>query len=104
MTFPVVGIIGNAHLVNREYPVHSGGRMISVAVRDVASGTAVPLPMGGSRTAVAKEGDDLSRRRDHRQRHLVNREYPDSGGRMISVAVRDVAGAVPLICPGLDCD
>ena len=41
MTLPVVGIIGNAHLINREYPVHSGGRMISVAVREVAG--AVPL-------------------------------------------------------------
>ncbi len=38
---PVVGIIGNAHLINDEYPVHAGGRMNSEAVANVAD--ALPL-------------------------------------------------------------
>ncbi len=38
---PVVGIIGNEHLINDEYPVHAGGRMNSEAVANVAG--ALPL-------------------------------------------------------------
>lgn len=38
---PVVGIIGNAYLINDEYPVHAGGRMNSEAVANVAD--ALPL-------------------------------------------------------------
>jgi putative glutamine amidotransferase len=38
---PVVGIIGNAYLINEEYPVHAGGRMNSDAVAKVAG--ALPL-------------------------------------------------------------
>ncbi len=38
---PVVGIIGNAFLLNDQYPVHGGGHMNSAAVRDVAR--ALPL-------------------------------------------------------------
>ncbi len=38
---PVVGIIGNAHLINDEYPVHSGGRMNSEAISKVSG--ALPL-------------------------------------------------------------
>ena len=38
---PVVGIIGNAFLLNDQYPVHGGGVMNSAAVRDVAQ--ALPL-------------------------------------------------------------
>ena len=41
MTPPVVGIIGNAYLLNDEYPVHAGGHMNSAAVREVAG--ALPL-------------------------------------------------------------
>ncbi|MCV6595268.1 MAG: gamma-glutamyl-gamma-aminobutyrate hydrolase family protein [Silicimonas sp.] len=38
---PVVGIIGNAYLLNDQYPVHSGGVMNSAAIRDVSG--ALPL-------------------------------------------------------------
>ncbi len=38
---PVVGIIGNAHLINEEYPVHAGGRMNSEAIARVSG--ALPL-------------------------------------------------------------
>ena len=41
MAPPVVGIIGNAFLLNDEYPVHAGGHMNSAAVREVAG--ALPL-------------------------------------------------------------
>ena len=32
MARPVVGIIGNSHLINDEYPTHAGGTMNSRAV------------------------------------------------------------------------
>lgn len=38
---PVVGIIGNHHLINEEYAVHAGGRMNSEAIAQVAG--ALPL-------------------------------------------------------------
>lgn len=38
---PVVGIIGNSFLINDEYPAHTGGRMNSEAVAEVAG--ALPL-------------------------------------------------------------
>ncbi len=38
---PVVGIIGNAHLINDQYPVHAGGRMNSEAIARVSA--ALPL-------------------------------------------------------------
>jgi putative glutamine amidotransferase len=41
MARPVVGIIGNAHLINDEYPAHAGGSMNSAAVSRVAD--CVPL-------------------------------------------------------------
>jgi putative glutamine amidotransferase len=41
MARPVVGIIGNHHLVNEEYPTHAGGTMNSAAVAEVAG--ALPL-------------------------------------------------------------
>lgn len=41
MRKPVIGIVGNAHLINDEYPVHAVGTMNSKAVADVAG--AVPL-------------------------------------------------------------
>lgn len=41
MARPVVGIIGNHHLINDEYPTHAGGRMNSEAVRDICN--ALPL-------------------------------------------------------------
>lgn len=41
MARPVVGIIGNHHLVNDQYETHAGGRMNSEAIRDVSD--ALPL-------------------------------------------------------------
>ncbi|MCM2560816.1 gamma-glutamyl-gamma-aminobutyrate hydrolase family protein [Lutimaribacter sp. EGI FJ00015] len=41
MTRPVVGIIGNTHLINDTYPTHAGGTMNSEAVATVAD--CVPL-------------------------------------------------------------
>lgn len=41
MARPVVGIIGNHHLINDEYPTHAGGRMNSQAIREVSG--ALPL-------------------------------------------------------------
>lgn len=41
MARPVVGIIGNQHLINDEYPVHAGGTMLSEAVAQVSG--ALPL-------------------------------------------------------------
>ena len=36
MTRPIVGIIGNFHLINDQYPAHAGGTMNSEAVADVS--------------------------------------------------------------------
>ena len=41
---PVVGIIGNAYLINDEYPVHAGGRMNSEAIRAVSVATPLIVP------------------------------------------------------------
>ena len=41
MTRPLVGIIGNQHLINDQYPAHAGGAMNSEAVSDVAG--CIPL-------------------------------------------------------------
>jgi len=41
MARPVVGIIGNHHLINDEYPTHAGGLMCSQAIAEVAG--AIPL-------------------------------------------------------------
>ena len=41
MARPVIGIIGNLHLINDRYVTHAGGRMNSEAVRDVCG--ALPL-------------------------------------------------------------
>jgi len=41
MARPIVGIIGNHHLINDEYPVHAGGTMNSSAIAAVAG--ALPL-------------------------------------------------------------
>jgi putative glutamine amidotransferase len=41
MTRPVVGIIGNMHLINDQYPAHAGGAMVSQAVAEVTG--AIPL-------------------------------------------------------------
>ena len=44
MARPVVGIIGNHHLVNDEYPVHAGGTMLSEAIAQVAGAMPVIIP------------------------------------------------------------
>ncbi len=41
---PVVGIIGNAHVLNEEYPVHVGGTMNSEAVARVAGALPLIIP------------------------------------------------------------
>ncbi len=55
MARPVVGIIGNHHLINDEYPTHAGGRMNSQAVREVCD--ALPLIVPPDPTLV--DVDDL---------------------------------------------
>ncbi len=44
MKRPVVGIIGNHHLINDTYEVHGGGRMNSEAVSEVADALPVIIP------------------------------------------------------------
>ena len=41
---PVVGIIGNSHLLNDRYPVHSGGTMNSAAIAEVAGCLPLLIP------------------------------------------------------------
>lgn len=44
MARPVIGIIGNVHLINDEYPVHAGGSMNSAAVAEVSGGLPLLVP------------------------------------------------------------
>ncbi len=44
MARPVVGIIGNAHLINDEYPAHAGGTMNSTAISRVAGCLPMIIP------------------------------------------------------------
>jgi putative glutamine amidotransferase len=44
MARPVVGIIGNYHLINEEYLVHGGGAMNSEAISQVTDATPVIIP------------------------------------------------------------
>ncbi len=44
MARPVIGIIGNHHLINDEYPTHAGGTMNSEAVAEVAGGMPMLIP------------------------------------------------------------
>ena len=44
MARPLVGIIGNHHLVNSEYPTHAGGTMNSAAVAEVAGALPMIVP------------------------------------------------------------
>ena len=44
MARPLVGIIGNHHLINDEYETHAGGRMNSAAVREVCDGLPMIVP------------------------------------------------------------
>jgi putative glutamine amidotransferase len=44
MTRPIVGIIGNSHLINNQYPAHAGGMMNSEAVAGVAGCLPLVIP------------------------------------------------------------
>jgi putative glutamine amidotransferase len=44
MTRPVIGIIGNHHLINDQYSTHAGGTMNSEAVAEVAGGLPLVIP------------------------------------------------------------
>ena len=44
MTRPIVGIIGNQHLINDQYPAHAGGTMNSEAVAEVSDCLPMLIP------------------------------------------------------------
>jgi len=44
MTRPVVGIIGNAHLINDQYPAHAAGEMNTRAVSEVSGAMPLLIP------------------------------------------------------------
>ncbi|SDW16125.1 gamma-glutamyl-gamma-aminobutyrate hydrolase family protein [Roseicitreum antarcticum] len=44
MSRPVIGIIGNNHLINNEYPAHAGGTMNSEAVAEVCAALPLLIP------------------------------------------------------------
>ena len=44
MARPVIGIIGNPHLINSEYLVHGAGEMNSRAVREICNALPVIVP------------------------------------------------------------
>ena len=44
MARPIVGIIGNAHLINNEYPAHAGGTMNSQAIAEVSGAMPLLIP------------------------------------------------------------
>ncbi|HKJ08909.1 MAG TPA: gamma-glutamyl-gamma-aminobutyrate hydrolase family protein [Gammaproteobacteria bacterium] len=54
MARPVVGIIGNHHLVNKTYEVHAGGAMNSEAVADVARALPLLIPADPRYVSVAE--------------------------------------------------
>ncbi|TVP70577.1 MAG: gamma-glutamyl-gamma-aminobutyrate hydrolase family protein [Rhodobacteraceae bacterium] len=54
MRRPVVGIIGNAHLINDEYPAHAGGAMNSEAVAEVAGCLPLLIPSDPRLVSVAE--------------------------------------------------
>lgn len=54
MARPVIGIIGNSHLINDEYPTHAGGTMNSCAVAHVAEGLPLIIPADPSIVSVAE--------------------------------------------------
>ena len=56
MARPVVGIIGNHHLINDQYPSHAGGTMNSQAVAEVAG--AMPLLVPADPRFVSAEDRD----------------------------------------------
>ncbi len=44
MDRPIIGIIGNFHLINDQYPAHAGGTMNSAAVAEVSKGMPLIVP------------------------------------------------------------
>ncbi len=54
MALPIVGIIGNRHLINDTYEVHAGGAMNSEAVADVAGAVPLLIPADPRFVAVAE--------------------------------------------------
>ncbi len=44
MSRPVVGIIGNSHLINDQYPAHAGGTHNSLAVSEVCGAMPLLIP------------------------------------------------------------
>ncbi|MCH2165482.1 MAG: gamma-glutamyl-gamma-aminobutyrate hydrolase family protein [Marinovum sp.] len=54
MARPIVGIIGNAYLLNDEYPVHAGGTMNSSAIADVSDGMPLIVPSDPKHVSVTE--------------------------------------------------
>jgi putative glutamine amidotransferase len=54
MSRPVIGIIGNHHLINDQYPTHAGGSMNSEAVAEVAEGLPLVIPADPRLVSVAE--------------------------------------------------
>ncbi|NBB98728.1 MAG: gamma-glutamyl-gamma-aminobutyrate hydrolase family protein [Alphaproteobacteria bacterium] len=54
MRRPVIGIIGNSHLINDEYPAHAGGAMNSEAVAQVSGGVPLVVPADPALVSVAE--------------------------------------------------
>ncbi|TNC52926.1 gamma-glutamyl-gamma-aminobutyrate hydrolase family protein [Rubellimicrobium rubrum] len=54
MARPVVGIISNSHLINDQYPAHSGGTMNSAAVAHVSDCVPLLIPSDPSLVSVAE--------------------------------------------------
>jgi len=54
MRRPVVGIIGNAHLINDQYPAHAGGRMNSEAISEVSGCLPLLIPADPRLVSVAE--------------------------------------------------
>ena len=52
MARPVIGIVGNAHLINDQYSVHGAGAMISEAVSDVSGAQPLIIPTDPEFTAL----------------------------------------------------
>ncbi|SNS72968.1 gamma-glutamyl-gamma-aminobutyrate hydrolase family protein [Tropicimonas sediminicola] len=53
MARPVVGIIGNHHLINDEYPTHAGGTMNSEAIAEVSGALPMVVPADPRLVSVA---------------------------------------------------
>jgi putative glutamine amidotransferase len=53
MQRPIIGIIGNSHLINETYATHAGGAMNSVAVAQVAEGLPLIVPADPAILSVA---------------------------------------------------